>query len=68
MDRLIVVVLVPVFVEIEEGFLQDLVDGRFPTSGRTHTHESMAYQLSLVQLDHLTNLQRCYIRESVAPL
>ena len=68
MDRLIVVVLVPIFVEIEEGFLQDLVDGRFPTSGRTHTHESMAYQLSLVQLDHLTNLQRCYIRESVAPL
>ena len=57
MDRLVIVIFVPVFVEAQQSILQDLVDGRLPSAGGAHAHEPMSHQLSLVQLDHLANLR-----------
>ena len=59
MDRLVVIVLVPILVEVEKCVLQDLVDCRLPSTGWTNTHEPVPYQLSLVQLNHFTNLSAC---------
>ena len=57
---LVVIVLVAIFVEAEEGVFEDLVDGGLPSSSRAHTHETVTHQLSLIQLDHFTNLEeRC---------
>ena len=58
MHRLVVVVLVSVPVQANEGVLEYLVDGRLASAGGPHTHEPVAHQLRLIQLDHLVDLQR----------
>ena len=54
--RLIVVVLVPIIEEAEKSIFEDLVDGGLASASGAHTHESMTHQLSLIQLNHVTNL------------
>ena len=56
MYRLIVVVLVPIIEEAKKSVFEDLVDGSLASASGTHTHESMMHQLSLIQLNHITNL------------
>ena len=56
MDWLVVVILVPILVEAEQGILQYLIDGCLASSSWTDTHQPMTDQLSLIQLDHLTYL------------
>lgn len=51
MDKLVVVVLVAIFVQVGEGVLEDLVDGSLTPPRGTHAHQPMANQLGLVQLD-----------------
>ena len=58
MYRLVVVVLVAVFVQVGEGILENLVDSGLTPSRGTHTHQPMANQLGLVQLDDFTDLGR----------
>ena len=58
MHRLVVVVLVSVPVQANEGILEYLVDGRLASAGGPHTHEPVAHQLRLVQLDDFVDLQR----------
>lgn len=58
MDKLVVVVLVAIFVQVGEGVLEDLVDGSLTPSRGTHAHQPMANQLGLVQLDDFFDLGR----------
>ena len=56
MYRLVVVVLVAILVQVDEGVLEDLVDGSLTPSRGTHAHQPMANQLGFVQLDDFTDL------------
>ena len=58
MDRLVVVVLVTILEEAVESIFQDLVDGGLASPSGSYTHEPVTNQLSLIQLNHLPNLEK----------
>ena len=57
-DRLVVVMLMTSFVQADECLLEDLINRCLPSPCWAHTHQPMAHQLSLIQLNNFSNLDR----------
>ena len=58
MDGLVVVMFMTCFVQADECLLEDLINRCLPSACWAHTHQPMAHQLSLIQLNDIANLDR----------